>query len=150
MTVTVGTTVVWANRTQEMVHLVSGEPHRIYLPLVLRNTSSARASAATPSALTVAGSQQVDWGNVDIAPGGSYTHTFTTAGDYPYFLSTGPSCTGLVTVEPESFDFALDVQPTAQSVAQGQGITYTVGVVGTMGDPRPVTLVVGGLPVGAV
>ncbi len=35
ITVSVGTTVEWTNRTQETVRLVSGEPHRIYLPLVL-------------------------------------------------------------------------------------------------------------------
>ena len=37
VTITVGTTVVWTNLTQGTVHLVSGEPCWVYLPLVLKD-----------------------------------------------------------------------------------------------------------------
>jgi uncharacterized repeat protein (TIGR01451 family) len=41
-----------------------------------------------------------DWGAEDIAPGGCYTHQFTTIGYCPYFLAGHPDRTGLVVVLP--------------------------------------------------
>lgn len=149
ITVTVGTTVVWTNHTQETVHLTSGQPYRIYLPLVLRNVGGVGAAAASPLTVATVLPQQDNWADVDITTGGSYSHTFTAVGVYPYFLSNDPHLTGQVTVEPIAFDFALGVQPAVQSVLQGQDVTYAVQVTGTLGDPQPVTLTVGGLPMSA-
>lgn len=82
--------------------------------------------------------------------GGTFTHTFTTAGDYPYFLSEHPAWTGLVKVEPVPFDFAIGSQPSEQAVTQGRSVTYTVQVTGTLGEPQPVTLTAGNLPAGVL
>ena len=101
VTVTAGTAVVWINNAQEAVHLMSGVPHHIFLPLVLSNVGDARVAAASPPmAGAVVMREQDDWGNVDIAPGESYTRTFTTAGDYPCFLAGYPERTGLIVVQP--------------------------------------------------
>jgi plastocyanin len=105
VTVTVGTTVVWTNHLQEAVHLVSGEPYRLYLPVVMRNTDGTRAATASlsiPISTTVATTtrQQYDWGNVSIAPGESYPHTFTLVGNYPHFLAENPGGYGLIVVHP--------------------------------------------------
>ena len=151
VTTTVGTAVVWTNLTQEAVHLVSGEPYRICLPLVLRNASDTRVPIASPPmAGTVVTRQQDNWGNVDIAPGESYTHTFATAGNYPYFLAGHPDRTGLVVVQgaPPALDFALGVQPLAQEVAQGESVTYTVAVTALHGFADSVVLDAGGVPAG--
>lgn len=99
VTITVGTTVTWTNHTQEMVHIVSGEPYRIYLPLVLSNIGDTRTTAAFPPVAAAVTQQQDDWVDADIAPGEFYSHTFTTAGSYPYFLAGHPDRTGLVIVE---------------------------------------------------
>lgn len=100
VTTTVGTAVVWTNHTQETVHLVSGEPYRIYLPLVLRNAGGTRAVAASPlTSAAVVTRQQGDWVDDDIAPGQSYTHTFAISGNYSYFLRGHPDRTGIVVVQ---------------------------------------------------
>jgi plastocyanin len=99
VTITVGTTVTWTNHTQEMVHMVSGEPYRIYLPLVLSNVGGARTTAVFPP-MAAATQQRDDWVNVDIAPGESYSHTFTTVGNYSYFLAEHPNRTAIVIVQP--------------------------------------------------
>ncbi|MDY7075792.1 MAG: hypothetical protein SXV54_02600 [Chloroflexota bacterium] len=100
VTITVGTTVVWTNQTQETVHLVGGEPYRIYLPLVLLNAGTTRAVAASsPRVATAVTQQRDDWVDEDIVPGQSYTHTFIMSSDYPYFLMGHPGMTGLVVVQ---------------------------------------------------
>ena len=100
VTTTVGTAVVWTNHTQETVHLVSGEPYRIYLPLVLRNADGTKAVAASPLAsAAVVTWQQGDWVDDDIAPGQSYTYTFAISGNYSYFLRGHPDRTGIVVAQ---------------------------------------------------
>ena len=110
VTIMVGTTVVWTNHTQETVHMISGEPYRIYLPLVLSNASSTSAAAdSPPMAAAVITRQQDDWVDEDIAPGESYTYTFTMTGNYPYFLAGHARKTGLVIVQEAPDDaVALD------------------------------------------
>jgi plastocyanin len=152
VTITVGTAVVWTNHTQETVHLVSGEPYRVCLPLVLCNASNTRVTATSPPmAGTVVTRQQGNWGSVDIVPGESYTHTFATAGKYPYFLAGHPDRTGLVVVQeaPPAPDFVLGVEPLAQEVAQGDSVTFTVAVTALHGFADSVVLDVGGVPAGA-
>ena len=148
VTVTVGTAVVWTNHTQETVHLASGEPHRIYLPLVLNGTGIGTVTM-TPHPIRSAGvtRQLDDWGGVNIAPDDSYTHTFTTVGNYPYYLVGHPHGIGEVVVQPPPDpDFALGIQPLMQEVMQGQSVTYTVAVTALYGFEDPVTLDIGSLP----
>jgi RHS repeat-associated protein len=151
VTVTAGETVEWTNRTQETVHLVSGEPYRIYLPLVVRNTAVTGATAASPPVTAAfTAQQQDDWANVDIAPGESYVHTFTTTGNHPYFLAGYPDRTGLVVVQRAHVpDFALAVAPDLRTVTQGQSVTYTAALTAMDGFTAPVALSVLGLPAGA-
>jgi plastocyanin len=100
-TITAGTTVMWTNLLSETVHLVSGEPYCVYLPLVVRDAGQDRAAAGTlPSSAGAA--RQSGWADVDIDPGLSYTHIFTTAGGYPYYLSTDPRITGWITVTDDT------------------------------------------------
>lgn len=149
VTVTVGATGEWTNHTQETVHLQSGEPYRIYLPLVLRNVGGAggqTASAPEPTSQAEVRLTASTTFSGTLPPGGTFTHTFTSDGDYPYFLTDNPAWAGLVNVEPIPFDFEMGATPLSHSVAQGQGVTYTVRITGTLGDPQPVTLTVGGLP----
>ncbi len=98
VTIRAGDAVAWVNQTDATQRLVSGLPYRTYLPLVLRQTGSSGpargASALAPDATVLS-----DWG-AEIAPGGTYTHTFTQAGDYPYFIAGHPDWTGWVIVQP--------------------------------------------------
>jgi uncharacterized repeat protein (TIGR01451 family) len=154
VTIMVGMTAMWKNHTQETVYLVRGEPYCIYLPLVMKNINrpgNHKASAPEPTSQQI-GMRITGTGTLSgtLPPGESYTHTFTTVGSYPYFLANKPGWTGLIDVRPIPFDFALDIQPITQSVAQGQSISYTVQVTTTQGDSQPVTLTVGGLPAGAI
>lgn len=152
VTITVGTIVEWTNRTHQTVHIQSGEPYHIYLPLVLRNVGGA-SPQATQTLSGSRGEVQLTSGPVfsgTITPGGIFMHAFTTEGTFPYFLIENPALTGLINVEPIPFDFLLGVHPALRTVPQGQSVTYTVAVTGTLGQPSPVTLAVGGLPDGAI
>jgi plastocyanin len=117
VTITVGTTVTWTNHTQETVHMVSGEPYRIYLPLVLSNVGGARTTAVSPPMATAVTQQQDDWVDADITPGESYGHTFTMTGSYPYFLAEHPDRTGLVIVE------GIMPQPGVWNCSTAPGVT---------------------------
>lgn len=148
VTVTVGSAVVWTNYTQQTVRLASGEPYRIYLPLVMAGRGTASAAVLpTPTGGAGVSRPQEDWANVDIGPGESYAHTFTTVGHYPYYLIGHPHGSGQVVVQPPPHpDFALGVQPFTQEVVQGQSVTYTVAVTALYGFEDPVTLDIGHLP----
>jgi RHS repeat-associated protein len=100
ITVTAGTEVIWYNATSTIVRLQSGEPFRVYLPLVLRNAVGTTRSAADQLANGATGldlNQATSFGGT-IAPGGTYTYSFTSAGDFPYFLANGFQFTGQVNV----------------------------------------------------
>jgi len=121
---------------------IESHEHYIFLPLVLRgypNLVSVQSTATTASA----------WDSGDIPPGEQYALVFPATGIFEYHCAYHPTETGQVLVELAPFDFALAVAPTAQSVRQGESITYTVRVTGTLGDAEPVALSVGGLPAGA-
>ncbi len=148
LTVEPGTTVVWTNQTQETVHLRSGEPYRIYLPLVLRNLGAAKITVASSKMVPITRYQN-NWVDDDLASGQSYTYTFTTIGDYPLFLTNHPDKTGVVKVVEPVPDFTLGVSPNSQTVAQGQSSTFSVALTATNGFSSPVTLSVAGLPTGA-
>jgi hypothetical protein len=53
-----------------------------------------------------------------------------------------------VIVELVPFEYQLAIAPSTQTVVQGQGLSYTVAVTGTAGEPEAVTLALGGLPAG--
>jgi len=154
VTITVGTTVEWTNRTRQTVHLQSGEPFRIYLPLVLRNVGGTGGQATAETGTTARPASRLGGAGEAfsgvILPGGTFTHTFTAEGDYPYFLTEHPAWTGLIKVEPLPFDFAIGIQPSEEAVTQGRSVTYTVQVTGTLGEPQPVTLTAGNLPAGVL
>lgn len=94
VTIPTGQVVTWVNQTSTTLHLNSGYPNQVYLPLVLRNvgTDNSTSTALTAKSLTV-------WGG-EIVPGGIYTYTFTEAGDYPYFFTHHPDWMGRVVVQP--------------------------------------------------
>jgi len=149
VTVDTGEAVVWINQTTRVQQVVGGAPYRVFLPLVVRafkGNVAAQAAVDTQSA-----TQSPSWGSGAIQPGGRYTHTFTTTGDYPYLLSGSPDITGLVQVsEPQQPpDFDLGIAPASQRVIQGQSVGYTLTLTGTHGFNTPVTLGVTGLPTGA-
>ena len=143
-----GETVEWINQTSQVQRILGGVQYRIYLPLVLRNQSGTILSSRTDS--VSASPQSTDWTSGDIAPGESFTHTFTTAGQYPYYLTSMLNVTGMIIVQdtPQP-DFALTVTPAFQIVAPGATVTYTVALTATNGFTAPVTLSVSGLPAGA-
>jgi plastocyanin len=119
VTITVGSTVVWTNYLQEAVHLA--RLYRVYLPLVVRGDGGlaghnrsgrppegAGGTAATSASPRVADESRVrqgnEWGNVNIAPGQSYTHTFTLADQYSYSLAGAVQAEGGIRVEPLQTD----------------------------------------------
>jgi plastocyanin len=84
VTVTIGSQVVWINQVESHVHIRSGRPHQVYLPLVLREPGD--SGRTTSHALGLwAGSDDAGW-DVTLAPGESFTRTFTTLGDHPYYV----------------------------------------------------------------
>jgi plastocyanin len=145
----VGTTVEWINHTAAAVHLMSGAPFRIFLPLVVRAGGSAGPESAPA---TTGGARQVEgnWADVDIPAGQSYGHTFSAVGTYPYYLRGNPDKRGQVVVEEASVpDFALAAWPATQTITRCQNVSYTVAVTALHGFAQPVGLEVGGVPTGA-
>ncbi len=96
ITINVGETVSWLNETPESHTLTSGEPYRIYLPLILRAPIGSVTASATSSSSEI--SNDVTFGGT-LTPGGSYDFTFETAGTYLYYLRTAPQHTGIIAVE---------------------------------------------------
>ncbi len=102
LTTTVGTPVVWRNATGASHTLQSGEPNRLYLPLIVR---SATGSSLEPGVTSVRppdtrAPRNGSLFNATLAPGGLFTYTFNTPGAYAYFLATAPQFVGVVVVQP--------------------------------------------------
>jgi len=148
VTITVGSTVVWTNRMEETVHLA--RLYRVHLPLILNDldgtvvTSGSagftvhggtRPSSPTPStegSPTAAG-QAYDWGNVDLAPGESYSHTFTLVDEYSYALEGPLEGEGSVRVEPLKTDERVLMWATGGWVCSCAG----AGPAGTLSPGAP-------------
>jgi plastocyanin len=105
LTVTLDTEVMWVNEAGGTHVLVSGEPWRLYLPVVMRDAAlSAHVGASlhwqAPPGFTA-----------ELPPGGIFTYTFTAVGEYPYYLSTALQSTGRVVVQ------GTELPPDPESVA---------------------------------
>jgi len=145
VTIQPGDTVEWINQTAQVQRIIGGTPYFIYLPLVLRNQGSMKLTGTAPSA-----AQATNWGSGDIAPGERFTHTFSTMGDYPYYLGGAVDITGRIIVQGQPQpDFVLMITPVTRSVAPGDAVTYAVVLTATNGFTAPVTLSVSDLPTGA-
>ena len=140
VTITLGSTVAWTNQLVQTITVISGQPFRLYLPVIIRQGGTGNAAARVAVAILDDNFSGV------ISPGDIFTHTFTTLGAHPYFLKERPNFTGQIIVQTSPFDFALSASPVGQTVNQGQSVTYTLNVTGTLGDPQAVALEVGGLP----
>ena len=118
MTIEVGQAVTWRNATTTTHTLQSGLPSptiEIYLPVLLKNTSSALKSGpvSLPVAPYLTGVEDF---TVVLLPDEDFTYTFTLTGTHAYHLSSAPQFTGQVTV--------TDKQPTTikrASPANGEG-----------------------------
>ncbi len=152
LTVTPGSEVTWYNATGQSHILKSGEPYRVYLPLLLRNApgmSHMESMTRVPNSLAALISGEAFSGT--LAPGGTFTHTFTSIGEFPYFAATSPRFRGRVIVQTSGLpDFALAAWPATQSITQGHGISYTVAVTALHGMAQPVMLAVSGYPSASV
>lgn len=90
-----GQVVTWVNQTGSTLRIVSGYPNRVFLPVLLHNTTSGSslATALAPRELK----SMAGWGG-EVAAGGTYTHTFVEDSNYPYFIGNQPTWVGWVMV----------------------------------------------------
>jgi RHS repeat-associated protein len=119
LTVTLGMTVTWFNATAITQTLVTGEPYRVYLPLIMRGGGAAQAAArAYDSARSY---QPVplmsnETFSATLAPGATFTYTFANESMTKFYLSTAPQFTGQViaqmAVPPDPADIAPPIDPT--------------------------------------
>ena len=150
ITIDIGTTVIWTNKTQQTLHLKSGEPHRLYLPLILGNVSSTKAHLPRPQEIEIVAVQSKNnWVDHDLAAGQSYSYTFTTIGDFPLFVKNQPGKIGLIKVIEPVPDFTINISPNPQTIGQGQSAVFSVALTETQGFTSPVMLSVSGLPTSA-
>jgi len=107
LVVTVGAEVTWTNETAHTQILQSGIPHHLYLPLLAQPTDS---TAPAGQAITdqVQPTQTIHKNEITatsfratLPPGGTFAHTFTAVGEYPYFLDGDPNLRGRVVVVSE-------------------------------------------------
>jgi RHS repeat-associated protein len=134
LAVTAGTAVVWVNATGQTHVLQSGTPGQGQLVGSRGVSSLSESFSAT------------------LAPGATFTHTFASVGDFPYFAATAPQFKGWVMAQPGPLhpDFVLDSWPVTATVPAGQAIAYTVAVLATADMTRSVALNVAGYPAGAL
>jgi RHS repeat-associated protein len=92
-----GDSVRWTNRTASVHVLRSGQPRRLYLPLILRTGGNGAAGAGAAAALPVA--LVVGEFEATLQPGGQFTQTFPAEGVYPFYAATAPHFVGQVIVE---------------------------------------------------
>ena len=116
LTTTFGADVMWINTTSITHTLVSGEPYRLYLPLVLRSGGvlPVEDTALPLRDALLAGNSGLF--TVTLPPGGVFTYTFFTSGSVPYFLADAPQLTGRVIVQldlpPDPIEVAPPLDPT--------------------------------------
>ncbi|MBN1138922.1 MAG: LamG domain-containing protein [Anaerolineae bacterium] len=131
VTVTVGSEVVWTNQTDHTVRLFGGELHKVYLPLVLVNVDGATMVDKLPAQSDVTTRQDSTWLNVEVLPGQSYTRSFATAGDYPYFAMGNLVHAGQVVVEEAAslFESVLHMaeETGAATIADNSSLDVGVG-----------------------
>jgi len=144
LTVTVDSPVTWTNTTIQAHRLVSGEPYRVYLPLVLRDAGSGGGpSTPGPKAAraetrgVVAPGWPSSLFEETLAPGQRFSHTFALSGTYPYYLATAPQFTGQVIVTPLTPTLALTLTAHPTTLAVGSSSTLTATVADEHGDPAP-------------
>nr|HMN30317.1 hypothetical protein [Caldilineaceae bacterium] len=149
VTIEVGQSVLWTNQSPQAIRVKGGEPHQLYLPMIRTNSGSAQGRTAHESVVSVPVTPaQGTWLDLELAPGQSYSHSFTTIGNYPYFLTTQPDKTGLVRVVEAVADFGVELAPRAQALVQGRLATVTVALTETVRLTQPVALSITGLPSG--
>jgi plastocyanin len=152
LTVTVGSTVTWHNATANTETLRSGQAARLFLPFVVKVMKPGVRVARDSGALAALSEHVLTSTPVlsaTIPPNGDYSYTFTDEGDFPYFVGLASAFAGQIAVEPLHFDFALSAWPATQPVTQGRSVAFAVALTGTLGQPQPVALNLGGLPGGA-
>jgi plastocyanin len=101
-TIQTGGVVTWVNQTDTPLHVVSGYPHEVYLPVVMQNAGAGGSTLAASTAIRTAA-----WGG-EIAPGSIYTRTFEEEGNYPYFIAGHPGWVGLVVAQSDGQGRNLD------------------------------------------
>jgi plastocyanin len=112
-----GVTVTWVNQTDRKQTLVNA-PYQVYLPLLMTGSQVQACTAMKRAAVGVVrgGPVQPAWGG-DIEPGGSYSHTFSTSGDYRYYLAGHPTGSGQVLVrapDAETSTPTITASPTSE------------------------------------
>ncbi|MDO8674143.1 MAG: hypothetical protein Q7O66_22250 [Dehalococcoidia bacterium] len=120
VTVTLGTSVTWFNSTGVTQTLQSGDPYRVFLPVVLRGYDGAnQLSVQFPSSPQAGNLYPASNGvfPVAIAPGGSFSSTFASEGSVSYFLAAAPqfSCRVVVRTPPAT------ATPTATGASTATG-----------------------------
>lgn len=128
LTVTIGSAVTWTNGTNQTQALVSGEPWRIYLPLIQRQASHATAQIVSapqlthPDIATAIGNNSLF--SATLTPDSSFVYTFTVPGVYSYFLATAPQLTGRIIATYELNAPPLD-DTVATTLISATGFLYT-------------------------
>ena len=95
LTVTVGSTLTWTNQTPQAVHLQTGVLQKVFLPVIVRE-STGNMQLTEPTLLPdVVASETF---SATIESGGKFAYTFTETGVYPYILLSDRHYSGVVTV----------------------------------------------------
>jgi plastocyanin len=151
VTVNSGEVVIWINQTAQPQRVI-GKTYHINLPFVVRNFGGTLASESQrvgERLQTIQTGDDDNWDSGLIAPGSTYTRTFTTPGFHAFHLSGQEQFAGFIQVI-EAPDYSLSIQPTSRAVLQGATATYTVTVNAQAGFTDTVALSVSGLPANAI
>lgn len=156
LTLTAGDQVEWHNATSQDQTLRSGTPtaaapHLVYLPFVARDGGTSAGNAVTTAPSTA----EADAFEVTLPPGGAFTHTFSTVGEHPYYLTNNPTHTGRIVVQaaglpPDPGQVAPPLDPSVPTnFADATAFLYTgsdpiqTGVVSGTIEPRRVAVLRG-------
>lgn len=129
-----GTTVTWYNASGRIQRLQSGIFYKVFVPLLVKSGTSQRVdSSGGTSAEPVVPLQTTEVFTATLPPGGSFSYTFITVGDYPYFLETQPTVQGRV----EAQELVVGItQPLAGAIIRDD--LQIDAIVGSQFDIREV------------
>jgi formylglycine-generating enzyme required for sulfatase activity/plastocyanin len=157
----VGESVVWTNNGTRNHTITEGDPiFRIYLPLVLRGVGVGAGATHSASATAFDPGHTPLFDSGTIAPGGQFTHTFTSTGVFTYYSAYSPSrVVGRVVVAQagETVSEAIGMgsaatisTTTGASLEIGAGVLLTDTQASIIEIPGTVLADTSGTPVSAV
>ena len=129
--VPVGSQVTWTNATTQTQVLYGGEWYFVFLPMVMRAGGGAASADMAGSPVVQAAQLNDGHFSATLAPGKTFTYTFSITGTFPFYLRTHPQFKGHVLVTqaglpPDPSSVATTINPSkVTDIADSTAFLYS-------------------------